>query len=87
MAKPDLSMFPEPELEIVNRAREELRDYGGKQVSDWSHEQSAGWNLAKEDGQGIPYETAYISMDEPTEEMHAYLQERAQRENWASLRP
>ena len=55
----DETQFSEDELAIAKRAVEELRDYGGKAVSDWSHEESAGWRLRKDD-EVITYESSLI---------------------------
>lgn len=58
---PDLSMFSKAELMIVDRSLEALAGHGGWSVSQWSHEQSAGWNVAKETGDEIDYGTAFVS--------------------------
>jgi uncharacterized phage-associated protein len=59
----DKSAFPSNEMEVMERVFHELAAYGGKAVSEWSHEQSAGWNIAGEDGAVIEYATALISTD------------------------
>jgi hypothetical protein len=71
----DTEQFSADELHIINRALEELASRGGKSASEWSHEQSAGWNVAQEFGDTIPYETAFVS----TEPIPAEDLERAQR--------
>lgn len=58
--QPDRTLFAEEELAIVRRTLEELAAYGGKTVSEWSHEESVGWNLVK-DGEEIPYNTTFAS--------------------------
>jgi uncharacterized phage-associated protein len=82
----DLREFSEDELEIISRTLEELRAYGGKAVSEWSHEQSSGWRAAKI-GQRIPYGTALISTDPLTDKQMKRAFERAEREDWASIVP
>jgi uncharacterized phage-associated protein len=63
VAQPDISQFSAEELRIIERALGELGEYGGKDASEWSHEQSAGWNVAREFGDAIPYGTALISTE------------------------
>jgi hypothetical protein len=60
-ALPDPRVFSEDELNVMERTLDELATYGGKAASEWSHEQSAGWNLAGEDGNVIEYRTAFTS--------------------------
>lgn len=62
-AVPDQSQFSKDEMAVMERALRELATYGGKSVSEWSHEQSAGWNLAGENGNEISYGSAFISTD------------------------
>jgi hypothetical protein len=57
----DRRAFQGDEIEVMERAIRELAAYGGRAASEWSHEQSAGWNLAGEDGKVIDYATALIS--------------------------
>lgn len=54
----NLDRFSGAEIALVEQLLEELREYGGRQVSDLSHETPA-WKVAayKED---IPYETAFV---------------------------
>lgn len=61
--QPDLSQFSPDERRLMKETLQELAVYGGKSASDWSHEQSAGWNLAREDGHAIDYATEFISTD------------------------
>lgn len=76
----DRSAFSNDELDVMERALSELATYGGKAVSVWSHEQSAGWNLAGEDGNIIEYGTAFISTEpipsEDLERASRYVRER-----------
>lgn len=55
----DRTKFAEGELPIIERSLEELKDYGGKAASDWSHEESAGWRLKPNDAE-ITYESGLI---------------------------
>lgn len=57
----DLTLFTKDELEIVRRALDELAEHGGKSVSEWSHETSAGWRV-KQIGEEIPYSSAMINL-------------------------
>ncbi|MFI5004027.1 MAG: Panacea domain-containing protein [Solirubrobacterales bacterium] len=59
----DMSGFTPDEREVIERTLRELAVYGGKDVSEWSHEQSAGWRMARENGELIAYETALLSTE------------------------
>lgn len=61
---PDLTVFRDEELAIVDAVIAELRLLNASQVSALSHLE-AGWQLAR-DGEVIPYETAYLSDRRPT---------------------
>lgn len=82
----DTRRFSEAELEIIDRALEELRDYGGKAASDWSHEQSAGWQ-ARENDREIPYASAFVSTEPLSEAQMQRALQRSRDEDWASIRP
>jgi hypothetical protein len=58
---PDLSVFTSEELEIVKKTLNELAAHGGKSISEWSHETSAGWRV-KRIGEAIPYSSAAINL-------------------------
>lgn len=60
-AEPDLRVFSPDEWAIVERARSELATHGGKSASDWSHEESVGWNVVPEYGQPIQYASTFFS--------------------------
>jgi hypothetical protein len=62
-ARPDLTQVSPAELSVMKRTLRELATYGGKRASAWSHEQSAGWNLAREYGDVIDYGSEFISTD------------------------
>ena len=61
--EPDLAQFSADELRIIERALDELAAHGGKTASEWSHEQSAGWNVTPAIGEAISYETAFVSTE------------------------
>jgi hypothetical protein len=79
-AQADMSKFTDEERELIHSTLQELATYGGKSVSEWSHEQSAGWNLAEEYGNEIPYHSAVISTDpiprDDLERASAYVREQ-----------
>jgi uncharacterized phage-associated protein len=60
---PDITQFPSDERQIIEKAWRDLATFGGKAVSNWSHENSAGWRDAPEYGQAIAYSSAFISTD------------------------
>lgn len=60
-AQPDLSLFHNDERQIIDDTLRELATYGGKAASDWSHEQSVGWNVVERYGEVIDYSSALIS--------------------------
>jgi len=82
----DTRQFTEEELAVIDRALAELREQGGKGASDWSHEQSAGWQV-RENGQEIPYASAFVSTQPLTEEQMARALERSRTEDWNAVRP
>jgi uncharacterized phage-associated protein len=57
----DMTAFPADERQVIENTLRELAPYGGKDASEWSHEESAGWNLASDYGQAIDYATTLIS--------------------------
>jgi hypothetical protein len=62
-AQADMSLFTTEEKRVLEKTLTELATYGGRAVSEWSHESSAGWNLAAEHGDVIDYDTAFVSTD------------------------
>jgi hypothetical protein len=77
----DRGRFSEEELTVAMRTLEELRDYGGKAASDWSHEESVGWRLLKND-QPIPYEADLVASVPASATAVARLRERVLSGNW-----
>lgn len=59
---PDLSLFSDAELRIADAVFDELREFNAKDVSDYAHYRSAGWRVI-EDGEDIPYESAFCSTE------------------------
>jgi hypothetical protein len=85
--QPDASQFNEDELAIIDHALSELLPHGGKGAREWSHEESAGWNLVTEDGEPIPYETAFISMKRPDDSLFRRAKQLARDRKWSEVRP
>lgn len=83
----DQSLFAEEELQIIDAALAELAAYGGSGASDWSHDDSAGWELVEKEGDAIPYETAFISKKRPTRAMHEHAARLAKERGWDKVRP
>jgi len=66
----DMSAFPEDERRVIENTLRELAAYGGKSASEWSHEESAGWNIVPEYGGAIDYASTFISTAPiPTEDL------------------
>jgi hypothetical protein len=78
----DLSSFGGDELRIVKSSEKELAVHGGKSVSKWSHEQSAGWRMARENGEAIDYATAIISTDPITEGVLIHASKFVRERGW-----
>ncbi len=57
--EPDLTVFCQDELDIIDEVIEDLRDMNGSEVSELSH-QEIGWQVTKE-SETIPFRTAWIS--------------------------
>lgn len=69
---PDLEMFSKDEIVVMEGVLARLRPLTNKQASDLSHETMA-WRLT-DDKQEIPYGTALLSSDEPSEDDLAWLE-------------
>ena len=63
---PDLSVFSQGELDIVDDVVAEFWRFNARQISEYSHHE-AGW-LATHDFDDIPYELAWISTEPLTPE-------------------
>lgn len=57
----DMSLFSADERRVIADTLSELAVHGGKSASEWSHEESAGWNVAREFGEAIDYSTTFVS--------------------------
>jgi hypothetical protein len=78
---PNLDVFSEDELRIANEVFEDLRQFNAREVSDYAHLKSAGWNVM-EDHEDIPYEFAFISTDPAPPEAIERGRELAALYNW-----
>lgn len=78
---PDERQFTAEELGIVDRTLSELKEHGGKGASDWSHEESVGWRLLKND-LPIPYEADLVASRPAPEKAVARLRKRVISGNW-----
>ena len=64
--QPELdSAFTTQEIAIVEEALRRLEGQSAAGTSEWAHAHSVGWRLT-EDGERIPYETVFLSPEEPT---------------------
>jgi uncharacterized phage-associated protein len=86
LEKADETQFIEEELGLVSDALMDLKDLGGAGARDWSHNNSAGWNLV-EDEAPIPYSTTFISTDPIPKEDIERARELALERTWADIRP
>jgi hypothetical protein len=78
---PDMQRFSPAEIEIIDQVRQELAPHGGKSVSDWSHEEWAGWRISGV-GEQIPYETVVIASEPGPAKTVERLRQRALSGNW-----
>ena len=62
--EPDPAFTP-PEIAIVEEALRRVEGQSAAGTSEWAHAHSVGWRLT-EDGERIPYETVFLSPEEPT---------------------
>jgi hypothetical protein len=74
-------LFTDEQLRLVDEIIAWLGPKSANDVSDLSHEQSPGWQMV-EHKQTIPYETALISTDPPSERTLARGRELAGRFGW-----
>ncbi len=77
---PDLSVFGSEEIALVDSVIDAVRPMNGTDLSTVSHE-FPGW-LAAETGETIPYETALISSEPPTEADIQRTREMARQHGW-----
>lgn len=74
---PNLRIFDPLEIQLVDEIIKFFWDMSARQVSDYSHEE-IGWQIV-EIGEDIPYQTAWLSAGEPSEEAENYGRELARR--------
>ncbi|MFW6195515.1 MAG: Panacea domain-containing protein [Chloroflexota bacterium] len=72
----DISVFNQDELAIIHEVLQELRGLNGREVSERSHGEP-GWLLSN-DGEDIPYFTAWLSSEPLTAEEEEFGREVAQ---------
>lgn len=71
--EPDISVFSTEETKIVDETIFALRYMSARQVSDLSHTE-IGWKVAQQ-GETIPYHTAWLSSDPIPQEAEEYWRE------------
>ncbi len=64
----DRDQFTQAQLDLITRVRDDLKEYGAWEVSEWSHEESVAWNVVKELKEELPYDAAFVSSDPIPEE-------------------
>ena len=74
--QPDITVFKDGELLIVNNVIEWARGKTAREISDFSH-QEPGWALAQE-SEDIPYFTAWLSADPVEQSVRERAHELAQ---------
>lgn len=84
--EPNLDEFTKDQLSIVNRVIDEMRKYNNTEVSDLSHERSAGWNVV-EFAATIPYRSAIMATREIPDEDVERARQIALDRDWASIHP
>jgi hypothetical protein len=77
----DTKQFSIEERAIIDRALEELAPHGGGGASRWSHEESVGWRLTKEE-KAIPYETSILASEPGPPKTVARLKQRVLSGKW-----
>lgn len=70
LREPNLDLFTATEISMVDYVLSQLEGKSATQVSDLSHRFEA-WQMAEE-GEEIPYQTAFISERQPTADDWAY---------------
>lgn len=85
-AHADMRQFSVEELGIIERALDQLKEHGGRGASEWSHEQSSGWQ-ARENMKQIPYASAFVSTEPLSDEQMERAMRRSREEGWATIRP
>jgi hypothetical protein len=83
----DIGQFASDELQVIRAAEKELSAHGGRSASEWSHEHSAGWRMARKYGDEIDYVTAIISTDPIPEKDLIRAGEFAREQGWVTDAP
>jgi Protein of unknown function (DUF4065) len=83
----DTTVFAAEEFAVIQAAERELSGHGGKSASEWSHEQSAGWRMAREYGEAIDYATAIISTDPIPEDDLIRARDFIREQGWVTDKP
>lgn len=82
----DMGRFSAAERDLIGGTLRELATYGGKGASEWSHEESAGWNVVSDYGDAIDYSSSVVSTapipSEDLETARRFVRERG----WVSAR-
>jgi hypothetical protein len=78
---PNLNVFSSSEIALIDSIIETFRDANAAETSLVSHLQSRGWQLARP-GEEIPYCTAFLSCDPPSEEVVRRGRELAAEHGW-----
>jgi len=81
LRKPDMSIFSDEEVKLVERVMDLFRGYSATVVSDASHDLSPGWNLV-EIGEDIPLQSQLISTAPPSPEVLRRGRELAEKFGW-----
>lgn len=81
LRRADRSLFSKEELELADAIIRQVKEHTAVSVSALSHRQSPGWNLV-DMGDDIPYETALVSTEQPSEETAAEARHVAARLGW-----
>ena len=82
--QPDITVFDASEREIIEATLAEFAAYGAKDVSEWAHHESVGWNEVEE-GQPIPYHSAFFSMEPIPEEDVERARQLARERGWSTV--
>jgi len=78
-----MTLFSDSEIEIIDRDIQEAWGKTGEALSEESH--GIAWTLAKRDGRGIPYESAFLSDEPLTDRDRKRARRLAEQNGWAHL--
>lgn len=80
---PDLSLFTDDELELVDRAIKAFWGMDATTLSQLSHEESKGWQIVG-DREDIPYGSVFLSAEPPPADAVERGRELAAQHGWKS---